>query len=456
MQYPFRVFANQNLGTQFDYTHFTSEWLNSKGTGQSPVLPEVNLATGNVILKSTIVNTQEQIGSWEFGFIYNAQSQTPWSMNLPKIISTNSGKIIFRERDGSCVIYTPDPNSDSYIAPSGAHARWRITQQPDNSWVQLDPETGARTIYDARGNITAVYDTRGLSMQYQYDNFGNLQTIQSAAGIYYIITNDDGMTSLSFTKTGEEDRTVLASWQFDLGYDAQLQLRCVTIANEDYSIHYAYDGANLTTVSQTDGTTVNLTYTDDCSAKLKTLQTGSAGAQYAFYYDTTDRTRIIDALGFSKTAIFDDQSHLVTWEEQVSDTIDDVHINITSCSYQENGDLRSITKPNSANTQFSFNDTGLITQKIQPNGQCIQYDYDTKTFERIIRRELISGSGDTAKWAVTRYVYNGKKLFFILIPELIIFLFVISMIGLCRFETNLRCVYELVFYTFAGFYSGLY
>lgn len=62
--YPFRIFANQNLGTHYDYSSFIGECLPSKGTGQSSLLPEINLASGNVILKSTMVKTQEQIGNW--------------------------------------------------------------------------------------------------------------------------------------------------------------------------------------------------------------------------------------------------------------------------------------------------------------------------------------------------------------------------------------------------------
>ncbi|EKD45036.1 MAG: hypothetical protein ACD_70C00107G0008 [uncultured bacterium] len=35
--YPFRVYANANLGSQFDNTSFTGEWLSSAGVGQSRV-----------------------------------------------------------------------------------------------------------------------------------------------------------------------------------------------------------------------------------------------------------------------------------------------------------------------------------------------------------------------------------------------------------------------------------
>ncbi len=87
---PFRVYANSNLGSQYDYTAFTGECVNAKSTGHAGVLPEINLATGNVVVKSTIVKTQEQIGHWEFGFVYNAQNATPWSMNVPGIVSSTA------------------------------------------------------------------------------------------------------------------------------------------------------------------------------------------------------------------------------------------------------------------------------------------------------------------------------------------------------------------------------
>jgi len=128
LQYPFRVFANSNLGTQYDYTHFTGEWLPSKAIGQSPALPEVNLATGNVIVKSTFVRTQEQIGNWEFGFVYNAQNTTPWAMNIPGVVSSSATQLIFRESDGSLITYTFDAVQNAYVAPSGSHSKSVITK----------------------------------------------------------------------------------------------------------------------------------------------------------------------------------------------------------------------------------------------------------------------------------------------------------------------------------------
>src|SRR3990167_4328706 len=134
MKFPFRVFSNDKLGTQYDYTSFTGEWLPSQGIGQSPVLPEINLATGNLILKSPQIKTQEQIGSWAFGFVYNAQNATPWNLNIPGIVSTTSSQLIFRVSDGSEVAYIFDATQHVYISPPGGDEKTQITKLFDGSF----------------------------------------------------------------------------------------------------------------------------------------------------------------------------------------------------------------------------------------------------------------------------------------------------------------------------------
>ncbi|HLB56530.1 MAG TPA: hypothetical protein VJK30_04295 [Coxiellaceae bacterium] len=405
MRYPFRVFANQNLGIQYDNTAFTGEWLNSNGIGQSPVLPNINLATGNVIVQSTLVKTQEQIGNWEFGFVYNAQNPTPWSMNIPTIIPSNDSQLIFSEKDGSQVTYTFDATQDAYVAPSGSQSKSLITKQSDNSFVQVDPKTGSRTFYEANGNIACVYDARGFLMRYYYDPQGNLQTITSAAGIYTIKKTATD-TSLIFVQTGTTNSVLLGTWTFDI----QNRLNSAVIpGTTDYAINYNYSGTTnkLTSITQTDGTTINLTYTTDVPAKIQTVQQGSGGPNYTFAYNTNNAT-ITDALGFVTTATLNAQNNIETFSQQNGDATADLTTLTTQCNYHVNGDIKNIIKPNTAKTQFECNKQGLITQKIKPNGQTIQYDYDPITFARIIKRELISGSGDTAVWATTRYVYHNN------------------------------------------------
>src|SRR3989338_10421110 len=153
--YPFRVFANANLGTQFDYTDCTGELLNAHGTGHSAVLPEINPSTGNVILKSNLIKTQESTGNFELGYVYNAQNPTPWNWNIPGVISSNASQVIFRERDGSVVTYLWDATQNTYVSPSGAPSKFLITRNTDGSFLQIDPKTGDQNNFDAFGKITS-------------------------------------------------------------------------------------------------------------------------------------------------------------------------------------------------------------------------------------------------------------------------------------------------------------
>jgi len=405
MQYPFRVFANSNLGTQYDYTAFTGEWLPFKSTGQSPALPEVNLATGNVIVKSTFVKTQEKIGEWEFGFVYNAQNTTPWALNIPGIVSSTDAELIFRESDGSLITYTFDAVQNAYVAPSGNHSKSTIAKF-NNGFEQVDPKTGGRKIYNASGNLELVYDARGFCMQYAYDAQGNLKTITSDAGVYTVNTANS-VTTLHFLKTGATNPELLGTWNFDSS--SRLE-KAVIPGITDYTINYSYDGETnkLSSISQSDGTSVGLTYNTNNRAQIETIQLGDSGPHYTFNYNVNNTT-ITDALGFVTTATLNANNCIETFERQLGDApAGQLPTLKTQCTY-EKGDIASVTKPNAAETQFKFNSQGLVTQKINPNGQVTQYDYDLITAERVIQRELIGGTIENPIWATTRYVYNEKQ-----------------------------------------------
>ncbi len=407
VNYPFRVFANNNLGTEYDDTAFTGEWLSSKGSGQSSVLPDINLATGNSIVKSPVVKTQETIGDWEFGFVYNAQNINPWSYNIPEIVHANETQLIMSERDGSLVTYCWDAVYEAYVAPSGCTSKSLIRKRNDGTFLQSDPKTGKRNHYDSGGKITDVYDARGFSMHYGYDANNKLQTITSDAGVYTLSENNLVM-GLSFVKTGETQSELLGSWTFD----DNKRLQTATIPGvTPYDIQYIYNGTTnqLTNMTQTDGTAVNFTYTTDHPAKIKTLQQGSAGPYFNFKYDD-NKTTITDALGFTKTATLDANNHIVTWNSQAGDTPDETTTLTTTCAYHQNGDLKNFIKPNLAKTQFVFNGLGQVIERIDPNGQTTQFDYDPNTFECIIKRELIGGTADNALWATTRYVYTESPI----------------------------------------------
>lgn len=406
IRYPFRIFANANLGTQYDYTFFTSEWLSSMGVGQSPILPEINLATGNMVVKSPMVKTVEQIGNFEFGFVYNVQNKDPWTINTPGIISSTSTQLLFRECDGAFVIYTYDATQKAYLSPAGGHSITSLTQNAsDKSWTQIDPNTGAQKKYDANGKIITAYDARGLSMTYAYDTQNNLQTITSAAGVY-TIQNNNAVTTLEFVEAGKTNSQLLGTWTFD----ATHRLESVLIPSQNnYTIQYRYYSTSnqLEKITQTDGTSIHFTFSTDNPAKIASISQGTTGPNYHFHYEI-NKTVITDALGFVTTASLNADHCIETWVQAIGDESSTVSIITTTCTYQ-NGNIQTITKPNGATTQFTITSQGLIAQKINPNGQTTEYDYDDfdpEAFSLLIKRELISGTGDTAVYATTRYVYH--------------------------------------------------
>src|SRR3990167_9472305 len=401
-QYPFRVFANANLGPQYDYTHVTGEWLPSAGTGQLPVLPEINLATGNVILKSAFVKTQETTGKFAFGFVYNAQSVNQWSDNIPCIVNPKQQPFIVKESDGSQVVYTFNAKDETYISPPGADSKRIIKQNKDGTFLKTDCKSGEKTLFDAAGKISRVYDARGFSMIYAYLG-DNLKSIESDAGVY-TIEKTDLQTQIYFVETGKIEKKLLGSWYFS-GKQLNSTVIPLLSSDNDYTLNYIYDEetTQLKTITQTDGTAVNLTYT--AGNKVNSLQLGSAGPNYNFNY-SENKTTITDALQFVTTVTLNSDKTIDTWEQLAGDTATETIALVTVCTYNF-GDLEIVKKPDGAQTVRDFNSQGLVTQQINAPDQATEFDYDPETLSCVIKRELISGAvNNNPVWAVTRYVYN--------------------------------------------------
>ncbi|MCX7121331.1 MAG: hypothetical protein NTZ67_06110 [Gammaproteobacteria bacterium] len=421
-QYPFRVFANTNLGTHYDYTAFTGEYLASKATGQFPVLPEINLATGNVILKSAFVKTQESNGHFEFGFVYNAQSINQWTDNIPRIVNPKILPFLFKESDGSQVEYifnTPD----TYVSPSGAASKSIIKRNLDGTFLKTDFSTGKQAIFDVSGKISRVYDARGFCMIYTYAG-DELKTITSDAGIY-TIDKKNNQATFTFTAAGEKETRLLRTWNFD--NQARLTNEIIHDANipsNRYEINYGYDEQVnvLKNINQSDGTSVNLAYSSD--KKVNHLQVGSAGPKYDFNY-AENNTTITDALEFVTTVSLNSDKSIDTWQKSVGDTKDEIVTLTTQFTYN-NGDLEIIKNPDGCETSRAINKNGLLDQQIDADNQTTEFDYDPVTLACVIKRELISGAVNSNPiWAVTRYVYNTfqinnvnfRQLHFIVSPK---------------------------------------
>lgn len=404
--YPFRIFANANLGTFYDYTFFTDEWCLSRGTGQLPILPEINLATGNLLVKSTSIKIDEKIGSWEFGFIYNAQNSIQWTINIPEIITFTENQLTCRESDGSLVIYHYIESENGFVSPSGGYAKTKFKQNiSDKSWIQFDPKTGMQKKYSAEGKLIARYDARGFSMIYAYDDQGAIKKITSDAGTYHI-QNNHGVITLTFCEIGQTDNILLGTWTCN----TDNRITSFTLPTQNnYTTEYQYHNESLflESITQSDGTSINFTYAEDNPGKIASFSQGVVGPQYHFDYGS-DNTTITDAMGFVTTAKFNTNACIVSWEEQIGDTPDTASTLTKICAY-ENNDLSTITLPNSATTQFLLNNEGLVLQKISPSGQVIEYDYDDfdpEIFSLLIKRERIDCAAGTSTYATTRYVFN--------------------------------------------------
>src|SRR5450830_713252 len=304
--------------------------LGEAGLGQSGEQSYVNVANGNLVLQDTDALMATQGLGVSIVRTYNSQGTfsddngDAWTLNVYRNITNLTGtantvgSTIERiDGDGSVVTYDYDAARQLYVAEPGSGSFDTLSyNNSSDQWTWTDAATQDQETYSVNGaqwRLTSSADTNGNQITYAYN--GNLiASVTDASGdaIEFSYSGDN----LTEERIRQADGTYLSATYY--GYDADNRLQQVTtdlspgddsIADGNvYVTTYTYLGNTnlISSLVQTDGTQLVLTYVTVGGEQRVASMTDALGRVTSFSYDTaTNTTKVTDPLGNTNTYVYD-------------------------------------------------------------------------------------------------------------------------------------------------------
>lgn len=286
-------------------------------------------------------------------------------------------------------------------------AQGRLFQSsgPDGRQVLYD--------YDTQGRLTTVTDFAGRSRAYGYDSTGRLAAATDAEGRSIFAAGYD-----DYDRT--PTRRVGAAAQYGLGFDLETGQSTVVdplgrtsrqtlerrqlaspsgIRNEVYrpkesedplgnraTITWADDAFGPRTVTDTQGATTELAW--DNRGHLTTVR-DPLGGQTERFYDWRDRlVAVCDAEGLATAFGYDDKNNPITVYHNVILNLDAEGTltsfsydpsNVSTFTYDANGNVTSATNPLGHSAQVENNAKGQPTRVTSPSGVVTALGYDARS-----------------------------------------------------------------------------
>ena len=418
-------------GTKTDYTYSADGRLSDKtlGFGTATPLKDVytwtTLANGHLMVQSDATYGSDGNLVRTTTYTYDQQRDFPTSISI-KDQSTGAVATV------------------SYAYVYGANNTIQSRTETRNL------PTGAATTtynYDTSGNLTSVTDPSGATVSFgSYDGLGRPATIVAANGVSHALTYD-GRGNLA------TDTAYLAAGNVvtQYGYDGRNNL--ISVSLPDGSAHHFTIAQSGRVAAQTDvagnpatqtftnastivastgravasvsGTSVSSSISGSVSSTVQLDSLGrnlnvlgNNGQHVSYGYDANSNvTSISDALHTTKNT-YDALNRLSLTTLPDSSTI--------SYGYAPNGTLNSVSTSRGAQTTYTTNgfgsvtqrsspDTGLtnyavdpfgrVTQEVRANGTTVAYSYDG--LDRLTSR---TSSGNTASYTYANSGLNAAQL----------------------------------------------
>lgn len=298
--------------------------------GQNGSAVTVNAANGNLIVQSqdemlfglglddAIVNSYNSKAA---GWQENYQRKVG---GLTGTVNTSGSTITHTTADGSTVVYTYNTTLGKYVGNElgGAYDTLAFNSST-NQWTWTEGKSRAIDVYDNAngGRLIQSTDTSNNSLTYTYTGT-QLTRITTQNGDY-----------TSFVYTGSLLTSIVTSYtnasglqtetRVRYGYDTSNRLTTVTtdLSPNDNSIadgktyvttySYINTSNNIGTITESDGTSLTITY--DSNVRVASLtQTTASGVTNASYLTYgTGRTMVTDQQGNVTTLVYDSNNQLI-------------------------------------------------------------------------------------------------------------------------------------------------
>ncbi|MDA8456972.1 Ig-like domain repeat protein [Acidovorax sp. GBBC 3334] len=403
----------------------------------------VNLATGNMVLqrRDDFVASQGQgmdvLRTYNSRGLLDDDNADNWSIgiyNQPlRLTGTRNaaGSVLSRTaRDGARSDYSFDTAQGLYVGTDGAGAhdtlRW---DEAAGQYVWTDGDSGEQERYEGSGDqrLVSRSDAHGNTTRYQYGADGLLASVTGASGetTHYDYTG----RNLAQIRVVAQDGST--STRVRYAYDASNRLASVTVDlspgdnstadGKVYQTTYTYDGDSrrVASVSQTDGTRLEIGYAlIDGDYRVASVK-DALGLTTRYTYDTTARTTTVtDPLNVAIRYAYDDRGQLLRVQTGITEARP-AGLSQLYYRYDSQGNVTAMTDALGRSIALQYDAQGNQTVKVDPLGNTLVRTYDERN--QLLTETLRAGDGNgsaasaptfggsTSSESTTRYVYSAQE-----------------------------------------------
>lgn len=334
-----------------------------------------------------------------FGYGWSASFSSHLDVLTPGTDGAQPSLVQVTQENGSTVQFSLDVNGN-YVAPPRVKAtltyngfsQWTFTRlgtevmkfDDDGKITSTQDLNGNTVAYDyigseiydmtttdgrtfhfiwSSGHVVAISDGTGRSVNYGYDDNGNLTSFTAAD---YAVTTFGYDDNHYLTTTTSPNGGVTTN-----AYDPSHRVTSQTDAvGRVTTMAYDVSGASTTTTTtRPDGSQKVENYTDGLLSST-TAAAGTSDAETTTYvYDDADNVvKSTDPMGHSTTFTYDENGNKLT----EADPLD----HVTTWTYDQLNDVTSMTDPLGRITTSDFDDAGNKLDTTSPSGRVQQWTYN--------------------------------------------------------------------------------
>lgn len=427
---------------------FDSQLVSSgSSAGQSGEQIAVNAATGNLILQAQDESLLGQNQSLPLLRTYNSQGQFDGDpkqrfrfsvnrqvLNLQGPINTDGSTIERLAEDGHLATFYWQADRGQYLSTDGdgAHDSLRF-DSVNQTWTYIEGSTQTRDVYQwdgTHGRLQRSENAQGQGIDYHYDGDKVVEMADDLGNAIQIIYDDNGQAQrITSLVDGQVYQAV--SYHYELvngasrltGVDVDLTPESAKDA-VFYSTTYGYDGDSqrINQITQSDGTQIQLTYTQvDGDYRVAHITQGAGDAQThtritygtatsattGLTLKTTTFTQVSELAtqtGPSTVYYFDDKDRLVKTQLPASDQ----RMSETHYQYDDEDNLTQVTNAEGLITTYQYQN-GVVTEQ-NDAGRITQWQYNAHN-QVISSTTVLDDSSAVAatRKLTTHYFYDEQK-----------------------------------------------
>jgi RHS repeat-associated protein len=314
----------------------------------------VNLKSGNLYHDQPVLKFGNQ--TFEIGYNSLDTDTTPlgkgWTHSYNFTVATAIYGLKLKTSTGEIIPFSP--SGSNYLPAPQSGDTSVLVKNSDNSYTRT-LKSGDVQNFNSAGKLISIADPRGNTTTLAYDTGSNLATVTGANGRVLTFTSSSGKITEIKDPAGNT-HTFTYSGNF---------LTKVTDPLGNSWI-YENDGYRLNKKTDPNGNVISYTY--DTSGKV-IKSTDPEGKEKSISYTGATTSTFTEKDGGVWTQQYDTNLNL-----PISKTAPNG--NITSYTYDNNGNTLSVTKPGGAVTRYTYDSAGNMTSITDPLGKTTTYTYN--------------------------------------------------------------------------------